>query len=87
MMAPELIIGLCGSPSSVSDNSLKPRPLGSPPDVPVHGRGAVFLHGQAVVDRLAQGLHAKQVSGVTDAEALSVDGADRDPELLRIHPA
>ena len=55
-------------------------------DVPVHGRDAVFLQGQAVVDRLAEGLHAEQVSGVTDAEALSVDRADRDAKLLRIDP-
>ena len=52
----------------------------------VDGRDAVFLQGQAVVDRLAHGLHAEQVTGVTNAEALSVDRADRDAKLLRIDP-
>ena len=52
----------------------------------VDGCDAVFLQSQAVVDRLADGLHAKQVTGVTSAEALSVDRADRDSKLLRIDP-
>ena len=52
----------------------------------VHGRNAVFLQGQAVVEWLAHRLHGEQVTGVTDVEALSIDRADTDAELVRIDP-
>ena len=73
-------------PVSAERKFVEATAAGLAPDVTVHGRDAMFLQGQAVVERLAHGLHGEQVSGVTDGEALSIDRADTDAELVRIDP-
>jgi hypothetical protein len=55
-------------------------------DVAVHRFDTVLFEDHAVVDRLAHGLYAERFAGIPDGKALSVDGAHRDAELLRIDP-